>query len=124
MQMLITLVASLSFVLLAVHSSPAQPPQADKTPQTGKLPATKPEPGKDVLPLPQELPAPMVVPFYIVPGPELGKRNVWELYSVNSRGQFVPRVVTSPAPVYYYYPTPSRQPPLPAPPAFMPYAVD
>ena len=104
-------------------------------PAVGEAQLVKPPPSNETLPPPSEtlpppkelVPPPKVVitSIRIIPGPEIGKRNVWELYSVNSRGQFVPRVGTNPAPVYYYYfPGPSQQNPLPAHPSYMPYAVD
>ena len=81
---------------------PARPLTALKPPDV--LPAPKEIP----LPSPKELPPtelvwpPRLVPMY-APGPELGKRNIWETYSVNSRGQFVPRVVVSPGGYYYQH---------------------
>ncbi len=70
----------------------------------GPASAQEPKPAqpKDTLPPPQEVPLPRVVPpFVIISRPEIGQRNVWELYSVNSRGQMVPRVVMAPGGYYY-----------------------
>ena len=65
-------------------------------------PASAQPPGKDTLPTPKELPGqPTIVSFRIVPGPQHGQRNVWELYSVDSRGRFQPRVVMDPRGYYY-----------------------
>jgi hypothetical protein len=64
-------------------------------------------PAKDVLPPPQVLPQPKELPplpmlsIRPIPGPQLGQRNVWELYSVDSRGRFLPRVVYDPHESYY-----------------------
>jgi hypothetical protein len=77
---------------------------------------------KDLLPPPKELPSmpplPYAPPIYLnYSPPQLGQRNVWELYSVNSRGQFVlrrpPAETIRYVPQNYYY-VPNGQP-LPAP---------
>jgi len=73
--------------IMAQQSAPAQP---------------SPPANKDILPPPQEIPwVPRVAPIWIAPGPELGKRNIWEYYSVDSRGRFLPRVVMAPGGDYY-----------------------
>jgi len=68
------------------------------------LPLPREVEGKDVAPAPRVL-GPM--PFFPYappePPPQFGRRSVWQLYSVNSQGQFVPRVVYSPYGAYYLY---------------------
>jgi len=62
---------------------------------------------KDKLPPPQALPQPKELPplpllsVRIVPGPQIGQRDVWQLYTVDSRGRMLPRVVAAPYGAYY-----------------------
>ena len=103
MKRLLMSVAALSLWTIAAGSLFAQAPLTNK-PQATRTFASRPSTGKPVpapelLPAPQEIPlAPQVIYFRIEPRPELGRRNIWELYSVNSRGQFVPRVAPEPEP--------------------------
>ena len=92
-----------------------QEPEPFPLPREAKV-QEEPEP----LPLPRELkaknelPAPRVLeqmpgamPFFPYPPhdppPQFGRRDVWQYFSVNSRGQFVPRVVYGPHGAYYLY---------------------
>ena len=91
-----------------------------------ELPKKDPQPPAPQLPAPRELP-PSPLPsitIRVVPGPQLGQRAVWELYGVDSRGRFVPRVVSVSSGSYYLsngrpYPWTTINP-LP----YMPYASD
>jgi hypothetical protein len=67
---------------------------------------------REVLPQPREVPPDQVLPrprltpqiFMPLPEPlpERGRMSGWELYGVDSRGRFVPRVIYSPYGAYYY----------------------
>jgi hypothetical protein len=91
--------------------------KAKQEPEPFPLPReAKAKEGPEQLPVPREiagketLPAPRVLgpmPFFPYappdPPPQFGRRDVWQYFSVNNRGQFVPRVVYSPHGAYYLY---------------------
>jgi hypothetical protein len=64
-------------------------------------------PDKEALPAPKIIELPpqgnLFITHQYVPGPQVGRRDVWELMTVNSRGMFVPRVVQAPGVSYYLY---------------------
>ncbi len=71
----------------------------------------KTEGKKDELPPPRLLsPSPLLSPLLTpnllepwAPLPEVGRRDVWQLFGVDGSGRFRPRVIYSPYGAYYYY---------------------
>lgn len=76
----------------------AQQPEVLPAPRSEKV-----QPKTEVLPVPGSiLPGQPIIRERIVPGPQVGRRNVWELLSVDYRGMWVPRVVPTPDGGGYY----------------------
>ena len=106
-----TRIALLAALVLVAGVQAAQEPELFPLPREAKekqeaelLPLPREVPGQDALPAPRVL-GPM--PFFPYappdPPPQFGRRDVWQYFSVNSRGQFVPRVVYGPHGAYYLY---------------------
>jgi hypothetical protein len=103
-------------------------PMKDKKVEQLPIPKGVPD---EVLPAPRAvMPEGMIVPQenllapYASHMPQLGTREVWQYYGVDSTGRFRPRVIYSPGGAFYAingqpYPWTTNRPHI-----YMPYAVD
>ncbi len=94
-------------------------PGPKKKPEVLPIPKQKEE-----LPLPRVIPENLLFPYAPPHVPQVGTREVWQYYAVDSAGRFRPRVIFSPYGAYYAangdpYPWTTTRPTL-----YMPYVSD